>query len=61
MEGHRQGDDGDSTKGPVVERTCRQCGNGRMRYATVQLRSADEGQTVFYTCTECEFTENENS
>lgn len=40
-------------EGPVVERNCPKCGNDRMSYATLQLRSADEGQTVFYTCTKC--------
>lgn len=40
-------------EGPVVERTCPKCGNEKMSYATLQLRSADEGQTVFYTCTNC--------
>lgn len=39
--------------GPVVERTCPKCKNGLMSYATLQLRSADEGQTVFFTCTKC--------
>lgn len=40
-------------EGPVVERRCPKCSNERMSYATLQLRSADEGQTVFYTCTKC--------
>lgn len=40
-------------EGPIVERTCPKCGNDKMSYATLQLRSADEGQTVFYTCTNC--------
>lgn len=40
-------------EGPVVERKCPQCGNNKMSYATLQLRSADEGQTVFFTCTKC--------
>lgn len=39
--------------GPIVERLCPKCGNDKMSYATLQLRSADEGQTVFYTCTSC--------
>ncbi|GJQ68884.1 hypothetical protein Trydic_g6079 [Trypoxylus dichotomus] len=47
--------------GPVVERRCPKCGNSQMSYATLQLRSADEGQTVFYTCTKCSFKETENS
>lgn len=40
-------------EGPVIERKCSKCSNERMSYATLQLRSADEGQTVFYTCTKC--------
>lgn len=48
-------------EGPIVERKCPKCGNDKMSYATLQLRSADEGQTVFYTCTKCKYKENENS
>lgn len=48
-------------EGPVVERKCPKCGNDKMSYATLQLRSADEGQTVFFTCTKCSFKESENS
>ncbi|CAG8467002.1 2972_t:CDS:2, partial [Scutellospora calospora] len=29
------------------------CGNEEMNYHTMQLRSADEGQTIFYHCTKC--------
>ncbi|ENN80775.1 DNA-directed RNA polymerase I subunit RPA12 [Dendroctonus ponderosae] len=47
--------------GPTVERRCPKCGNDTMSYATLQLRSADEGQTVFYTCTKCQYKESENS
>ena len=43
----------ESAEGPIVERKCPKCGNEKMSYATLQLRSADEGQTVFYTCTKC--------
>lgn len=39
--------------GPVVERVCPKCGCDKMSYATLQLRSADEGQTVFFTCVKC--------
>ncbi|XP_071579291.1 DNA-directed RNA polymerase I subunit RPA12 [Temnothorax nylanderi] len=54
-------DSDDDADGPVVERQCPQCQNDKMSYATLQLRSADEGQTVFYTCTKCKFKETENS
>ncbi|XP_067001544.2 DNA-directed RNA polymerase I subunit RPA12 [Anabrus simplex] len=48
-------------EGPLVERKCPQCNNDVMSYSTLQLRSADEGQTIFYTCTKCKFKETENS
>lgn len=51
----------DADEGPIVDRKCPKCGNDKMSYATLQLRSADEGQTVFYTCTKCKYKENENS
>lgn len=54
-------EDDEEAEGPVVERKCLKCGNNKMSYATLQLRSADEGQTVFYTCTKCQFKETENS
>lgn len=49
------------TEGPLVERKCSKCGNDTMSYASLQLRSADEGQTIFYTCTKCQHKETENS
>ncbi|XP_069692784.1 DNA-directed RNA polymerase I subunit RPA12 [Periplaneta americana] len=50
-----------SLEGPVLERRCPKCNNDKMSYTTLQLRSADEGQTIFYTCTKCKFKETENS
>lgn len=47
--------------GPLVDRKCSKCGHEGMTYATLQTRSADEGQTVFYTCPQCKFKEIENS
>jgi len=54
-------DEEDEADGPIVERTCPKCGHGRMSYAALQLRSADEGQTVFFTCLKCKHKESENS
>lgn len=34
----------------IIDRTCNECGRKEMFYTTVQLRSADEGSTVFYRC-----------
>jgi DNA-directed RNA polymerase subunit M/transcription elongation factor TFIIS len=36
----------------IIQETCPECGRPEMRYYTLQLRSADEGSTVFYSC-EC--------
>lgn len=47
--------------GPSVERKCYKCGHDKMTFATLQTRSADEGQTVFYTCVKCGAKEHENS
>ena len=57
----RKDDDGEGEEGPVVERDCPKCGHNKMSYAALQLRSADEGQTVFFTCLKCKFKESENS
>lgn len=48
-------------EGPSVKKDCQYCGNDRMTYVTMQTRSADEGQTVIYTCTQCKKKEVENT
>ncbi|XP_063781657.1 DNA-directed RNA polymerase I subunit RPA12 [Pseudophryne corroboree] len=48
-------------KGPVLDRRCSRCGCEKMVYHTRQMRSADEGQTVFFTCVQCRFQEKEDS
>jgi len=48
-------------EGPTIDRKCPKCGHGKMSYAALQLRSADEGQTVFFTCLKCKYKESENS
>jgi DNA-directed RNA polymerase I subunit RPA12 len=44
----------------VITKTCPQCGRAEMFYHTKQLRSADEGTTVFYRC-ECGYKETQNN
>ncbi|KAI3403470.2 RPA12 [Candida oxycetoniae] len=42
-------------EGATIKEKCPKCGNEEMQYHTLQLRSADEGATVFYTCTNCAY------
>ena len=44
----------------VITKTCPDCGRKEMFYHTKQLRSADEGTTVFYRC-ECGYKEVQNN
>jgi len=37
----------------TVAEECPKCKNPTMEFFTMQLRSADEGQTVFYECPQC--------
>ncbi|MFB6089989.1 MAG: transcription factor S [Halobellus sp.] len=43
----------DSEIGPTTTVVCPECGNDRARYEMKQIRSADESETRFFTCTEC--------
>eukprot|EP00735_Rhodelphis_limneticus_P010664 TRINITY_DN3467_c0_g1::TRINITY_DN3467_c0_g1_i1::g.20540::m.20540 TRINITY_DN3467_c0_g1::TRINITY_DN3467_c0_g1_i1::g.20540 ORF type:complete len:133 (+),score=-0.97,sp/O94703/RPA12_SCHPO/45.13/9e-23,TFIIS_C/PF01096.13/4.6e+02,TFIIS_C/PF01096.13/2.7e+02,TFIIS_C/PF01096.13/6.7e-17,DZR/PF12773.2/0.0039,DZR/PF12773.2/0.014,DZR/PF12773.2/13,UPF0547/PF10571.4/8.9,UPF0547/PF10571.4/0.3,UPF0547/PF10571.4/0.89,UPF0547/PF10571.4/2.9e+02,zf-ribbon_3/PF13248.1/1.6,zf-ribbon_3/PF13248.1/0.0016,zf-ribbon_3/PF132 len=45
----------------TVKEVCPKCGHGRMAFHTAQLRSADEGQTVFYECLKCQYKFSLNS
>lgn len=39
----------------TIKEKCPKCGNSEMEFTTVQLRSVDEGQTVFYSCPKCSY------
>lgn len=45
----------DSESGlPTTETRCPECGNDRAYWYLQQIRSADESETRFFVCTECE-------
>uniref|UniRef100_A0A0N5ANU2 DNA-directed RNA polymerase subunit n=1 Tax=Syphacia muris TaxID=451379 RepID=A0A0N5ANU2_9BILA len=46
---------------PIVDKICDKCGYDKMSYACRQTRSADEGQTVYYTCLKCKNSIVENA
>lgn len=45
----------------TVDEPCPKCKNPVLEYYTMQLRSADEGQTVFYECRKCGFRYSTNN
>lgn len=45
----------------TIEEPCVKCGHPEVGYYTVQLRSVDEGQTVFYDCPNCKHTWSVNN
>ena len=44
-----------------INENCPQCGNPEMKFTTMQLRSADEGQTIFFNCIKCGHNHSVNS
>jgi len=45
----------------LANEACEKCGGNEVRFHTLQLRSADEGSTVFYTCHTCGHKWNTNN
>ena len=46
---------------PTIEEECPKCGCRKAYYTAQQMRSADEGQTVFYECVECGYKYKTNT
>ncbi|CAK4030402.1 DNA-directed RNA polymerase I subunit RPA12 [Lecanosticta acicola] len=53
--------EGDIQTDAEIQQTCEKCGNDTVTFYTLQLRSADEGSTVFYTCPKCNHKWNTNN
>mmetsp|Transcript_7286 Transcript_7286/g.24175 ORF Transcript_7286/g.24175 Transcript_7286/m.24175 type:complete len:125 (+) Transcript_7286:156-530(+) len=45
----------------TVDEKCPKCEHRGLDFYTMQLRSADEGQTVFYECPKCAHTFSQNN
>ena len=58
---HRKQPQNQDNFGPTVERICSSCGHNEMTYKTQQMRSADEGMSIFYYCIKCGNMEKEDS
>lgn len=41
---------------PMVDHECKDCGNKKAYFWTMQTRASDEAETKFFKCTKCEFT-----
>ena len=44
----------DEEVGPTTDVTCPECGHDQARWEMKQIRSADESETRFFTCVECD-------
>ncbi|KAJ5708517.1 hypothetical protein N7488_008318 [Penicillium malachiteum] len=47
--------------GPITEIECPKCSHPKATWTEAQLRSADEGSTIFYCCMECRHRWSENN
>jgi DNA-directed RNA polymerase subunit M/transcription elongation factor TFIIS len=60
-------DEYDADAGPkkstraTVEEECPECGHPVLEFYTMQMRSVDEGQTVFYECLKCRHKFSQNN
>jgi DNA-directed RNA polymerase I subunit RPA12 len=59
--GSERHDDDVERERATVDEPCPKCPNQVLRFYTMQLRSADEGQTVFYECEKCKHTFSQNN
>jgi len=48
-------------KHATIEEPCPKCAHPELYFYTMQLRSVDEGSTVFYECPSCQHTFSQNN
>ncbi|KAK9465946.1 hypothetical protein V1512DRAFT_277060 [Lipomyces arxii] len=53
--------DEQNEEGATIKEKCPQCGKDEMQYYSLQLRSADEGATIFYSCIDCGYKFSTNN
>ncbi|MFH1503235.1 MAG: transcription factor S [Candidatus Diapherotrites archaeon] len=41
---------------PIVTEKCKECGNDKAYFWTIQTRAGDEAETKFFKCTKCDHT-----
>ncbi|TPX43796.1 hypothetical protein SeMB42_g04583 [Synchytrium endobioticum] len=51
----------DNAKAATINEKCPKCDATELSFHTAQLRSADEGQTIFYSCVKCGYKFSINS
>ena len=48
-------------KHAIIQEICSKCGHPELYFYTMQLRSVDEGSTVFYECPKCKHKFSQNN
>jgi len=54
-------DEEEVEKHATIEEPCPKCGHHELSFYTMQLRSVDEGSTVFYECSKCNHKFSQNN
>ena len=56
-----EGDKEEAEKHATIEEPCPKCYHPELYFYTMQIRSVDEGSTVFYECPKCKHKFNQNN